>query len=101
MDNVEARAVVKYFCKKGMSPTEFHDDSVKTLGDEPPSYSMVKKWSAKFRRGRESMEDYIRSGCPKETTTDENIELLHCLIMCDRSLLDIARQIDTSFGAVQ
>ena len=30
------------------------------------------------------MEDYERSEHPKEATTDENIELVHSLIMCDR-----------------
>ena len=42
------------------------------------------------------MEDYERSGRPKpfEATTDENVELVHSLIMCDRrrSLRDIPRQ---------
>ena len=48
------------------------------------------------------MEDYKRFGHPKEATTDENVELVHSLILCDRrSLNDIARQIGISFGAVQ
>ena len=39
---------------------------------------------------------------PKGDTTDENVELVHSLIMCDRrSLRDIARQIGISFGTVQ
>ena len=40
------------------------------------------------------MEDYERSGRPKEATTDENVELVYSLIMCDRrrSLRDIARK---------
>ena len=49
MDKVEVRAVIKYFCKKGMSPKETHDDFTETLGDESPSSSMVKKWAAEFR----------------------------------------------------
>ena len=49
------------------------------------------------------MERYERSGCPKEATTDENIELVYSLVMCDRrrSLRDIARQIVISFRAAQ
>ena len=75
-----------------MSQKEIHDDFFKTVGDESLSYSMVKKWAAKFSSGRECMEYYERSGQPKEATTDKNVELVHSLIMCDRkrSLCDIA-----------
>ena len=38
MDKVEVRAVIKYFCKKGMSPKEIHDKFIKTLGNESPFY---------------------------------------------------------------
>ena len=47
---------MRFFCKKGISPKEIHYDFIKTLGDESPSYSMVKKWAAEFRR--RSMKDY-------------------------------------------
>ena len=57
--------------------------TIKTLRDESPSYSMM-KWAAKFRRGRESVEDCEWSGYTREATTYENIELVHSLIMCDR-----------------
>ena len=44
------------------------------------------------------MEDYKWSGRPKEATTDGNIELVHSLIMWDRSRSqdDIARHWDSS-----
>ena len=73
MDKVEVRAVIKHFCKKGMSPKKIHDDFIKTFGDESP-YSMMKKWAPEFRRGRQSVEDYERSRCPKEAFIDENVE---------------------------
>ena len=83
MDRVEFRAVIPF-------------------GNESPSCSKVKKWAAEFRRGRESLEDYERSRHSKEAPTDENIELVHSLIMCGRRrLCGIAWQIDISFGAVQ
>ena len=28
------RAVIKYLCKKGMTPKEIHEDFMKTLGNE-------------------------------------------------------------------
>ena len=50
---LEIRAVIKYFCKKGMPPKEIHEDFMETLGKESPSYSTVKKWAAEFEGERE------------------------------------------------
>ena len=74
MEKVEVGAVIKYLCKKGMSPKEIHEDFMETLGKESPSYSTVKKWAAEFRRERESIEVDELSVCPNEATTDENID---------------------------
>ena len=37
------RAVIKYFCKKGMPSMEIHEDFMETLVKESPSYSTLKK----------------------------------------------------------
>ena len=84
MEKLEIRAVIKYFCKKGMLPKEIHEDFMETLGKESPSYSTVKKWAAEFKKGRESVEEDGRSGGPKDGTADENIKVVHTLVMCDR-----------------
>ena len=113
---VEVRAVIIYLCKKGMAPKEIHEDSMKTLRNESLSYITVKKWAAEFKRvcvcvcvcvcvrerERESIEDDVRSGRPKDDTTDENVEIVHNLIMCDRrrDLRSIASEVGISFGAV-
>ena len=44
-----------------MFPKKIHDNFINTFEDESP-YSTVKKWAAESRRGRESVEDYVRSG---------------------------------------
>ena len=56
MEKVEVRAVIKYLCKKGMTPKEIREYFMKTLGNESP-YCTVKKWAAEFKRGRESIDD--------------------------------------------
>ena len=48
MEKVEVRAVIKYLCKKGMTPKEIHEDFIITLGNESPSYSTMKKWATEF-----------------------------------------------------
>ena len=86
MEKVQIRAVIKYFCKKGMPPKEIHEDFMETLGKESASYTCctVKKWAAEFKRGRESFEDDGWSGCPKDATADENVKVVHSMVMCDR-----------------
>ena len=44
-----------------------------------------------------------RSGRPKDATTDENVEIVHNLVMCDRrrDLRSKASKVDISFEAVQ
>ena len=75
-----------------MSPKKINDNFIKTLGDESPSYSTVKKWAVEFRRWREGIEGDERSGSLNEANADKNVELVHSLITCDRrrSLRDIA-----------
>ena len=62
----------------------------------------MKKWAAEFRTGRESTEDDERSGRPQEDSTEENVDIVHCLVICDRrrNLRDIASEVSISFGAV-
>ena len=50
---------MKYFFKKGISPKEIHEDFMETPERESPSYSTVEKMGAKFKRGRESVEDCL------------------------------------------
>ena len=63
----------------------------------------MNKWAAKFKRGRKSIEDDKRSGRPEDAPTNENVEIVHNLVMCERrrDLRSIASEVGISFGAVQ
>ena len=84
MEKLETRAVIKNFCNKWK---EYHSNST------------VKKWAAEFKRVRESVEDDRLSGRPKIATTDENVEVLHTLVMYDRrpDLQSIAIEVGIRF----
>ena len=77
---------------------------MENLGKERLSpYSTVKKLAAELKRGRESIEDDGRSSFPKDATTDENVKIVHTLVMCDmrQDLRSIASEVCISFRAVQ
>ena len=57
MDNISHRATIRYLGFEGLTPKDIHEDMVVKLGKNAPSYSMVKKWPAEFKRNRESLED--------------------------------------------
>ena len=59
--------------------------------------------AAEYKPARESIDDDPRSGRSKDATTDENVEIVHNLAMCDRrrDLRSIARELGISFGVVQ
>jgi len=62
LNNMETRAVIKFFFLQGKAPKE-------TLGEHAPSDATVKNWVAQFKRGDFSTCDAPRPGRPKTVTT--------------------------------
>jgi len=86
MDNIEYRAVIKFFVKVGLTLNEIHSKFIKVYGDSSPSFSTIKKWAAEFKRGRTSLEDDAREGRPKSATTPEIIEQVHDMVLDNRRM---------------
>jgi len=57
-----------------------------TLGENAPSYSVVKSWIAEFKRGRGGTADEPRSVHPNDASTTENIHAVQELLNNDRRL---------------
>ena len=99
MDKIGHRAVIQYLHIKGLTSKEIHEDMVATPQDNASSYSMVKKWAADFKRGRDSLEDGPRHGRPATGTTEEIIDKIHDMLLTDRRLTE--RYIATELGISQ
>ena len=46
----------------------------------------VKIWFSEFQRGRTSVFDEPRPGAPKTATTEDNVKIIHDLVLIDRRL---------------
>ena len=73
-NNIETRAVIKFFFLQGKAPKEIHAILTETLEEHAPSYATVKSWVTQFKRGDFSTCDARRPGRPKTVTTPEIID---------------------------
>ena len=68
-NNMEMRAVIKFFFLQGKARKEIHNILTETLGEREPSYGTAKNWVAQFKRGDFSTCDAPRPGRPETVTT--------------------------------
>ena len=63
----------------------------------------MKKWVAEFKRGIKSIEGDGWSSRPNDATADDNVKVVHSLVMCDRrrDMRSIASKVGIRFRAVQ
>ncbi|XP_025105736.1 uncharacterized protein LOC112571137 [Pomacea canaliculata] len=69
--------------KVSVREKEIHEDMVQTPAEDFPSYVTVNTWAAEFKRDRVSTEDDPRSGQPKTSTTDDQVDVNHRLVLND------------------
>ena len=83
-NNIETRAVIKFFFLQGKAPKEIHAILIETLGEHVASYATVNNYAAQFKRCDFSTCDAPRPGRPKTVTTPETVDEIHELILEDR-----------------
>ncbi len=86
MSNIEYRAVIKFFTRKGLNATEINKELDNIYKDSAPSYRTVARWVAKFKDPARGFEDASRIGRPSTTITDENIKAIERIVMRDRQI---------------
>jgi histone-lysine N-methyltransferase SETMAR len=59
---------------------------IKVYGDSSPSFSTIKKWAAKFKRGCTNLEDDPHEGRRKSATTPEIIQQVHDMVLDDQRM---------------
>ena len=71
-------------------------------GDSSPKYSTVAKWSAEFKRGRDSLEADLRPGRPADVISQEMIDRVERLVLNNRQIkvAELASECDISNGSV-
>ena len=84
--NIEFRAVIKFLTNKGAKAKEIHRHMADVYGDSSPKYSTVAKWSAEFKRGRDSLEDDPRPGCPADVISQEMTDRVDRLVLNNRQI---------------
>ena len=94
--NIEFRAVIKFLTKEGAKAIS------DVYGDSIPKYSTVAKWSAEFKRGRDSLEDDPRPGRPADDISQEMIDRVERLVLNNRRIkvAELASECVISNGSV-
>ena len=83
MLNIEHRAVMKFFTRKGLNTTEISKELDNVYKNSAPSYRTVAKWVTEFRNPEHGFEDAPRMDHPSTITTDENVEAVERIVMRD------------------
>ena len=86
ISNIEHRAVIKFFTRKGLNAIEISKELDNVYKDSAPSYRTVVKWVAKFKDPERGFEDAPRMGRPSTITADENVEAVERIVMHDRQI---------------
>ena len=87
MSNIEHRAVIKFFTRKGLNAIEISKELQNVYKDSAPSCRSVAKWVDEFKDPEHGFEDAPRMGRrPSTITADESIEAVQRIVMRDRQI---------------
>ena len=96
----EVRANIKFCVKLGFTSTQTLEE-IREAKHTSCCRSLVFKWHDRYRKGRESLEDDVRSGRPKKIATSIQ-EKVTALLDDDRRLTvrELSESVDASLNTV-
>ena len=102
-EKTEQRACIKFCVELGKSATETLDMLRQAFHDHALGRTQVFEWHARFKSGRESIEDDLRSGRPITSKTPENIAKVKELILEDRrqTIHELSTLVGIGYGVCQ
>ena len=71
-NKIHYRAVIEFLTLENVPSQQIYNRMTVVYGECAPSYVTVKRWTAEFRQGRNSLEGESRSGRPSEAVCEEN-----------------------------
>ena len=103
VDKTEQRACIKFCVRLDKTAVETLDMIRKAFGDLSLGRSTVFEWHARFKAGRESIEDDERSGRPATSKIHENVEKVRELVLEDRrrTIRQLCDMVGISYGVCQ
>ncbi|GFT75538.1 HTH_48 domain-containing protein [Trichonephila clavipes] len=98
----EQRSVMRFLIAEGKKPAAIHRRMVTVYGKKCVSDKSVRKWSAHFRAGRESVGDTQRPGQANTVITSDFIYKLDDVVRSDRrvKMRMLALKVHASYGTV-
>ena len=83
MSNIEHRAVIKFFTRKGLNAIEISEELENVYKDSASSDCTVAKWVAEFKDPERVFEDAPPIDHSSTITANENIEAVERIVMHD------------------
>ena len=103
MEKAQYQSVIRFLFLDGKTCEEIKVKLHAFYKDHAPSMTTIRYWFNEFKRGRTSVFDEERPGCPIKVTTEDMVKKIHDIVLADRrvKIREIANIVDISTECIQ